>query len=271
MNFLNKIKNSIYNPTYYSGLKDQGLSSSFSYFFSLIAVLSLALAFVFGVQLSSIFSTESLKKLVAFYPAELAIQIKGGVVSTNLAEPYSVKDSLGTDLKDKYTNMIVFDTKHDFSVEAFKNFDTRVLVGKNFVVVSKRASQFEFNDVSQVPDFSLNQARILHWVDLIGSHHLALSLLLFFVLSFCFFGFLTLTLVSLVIIALIILLLAKLKKVSLTYKNSYQIALCAATVPLIVETIFIIFNFRAPVPFLFSFILIIIALINIKRSDIVVN
>ncbi len=240
---------------------------SFRYFFSLITLLSVALAFIFGVQLAPLFTGENLRKLASFYPKELTIQIKGGAISTNVTEPYSIKESADYSTGERYTNLVVIDTKNDFSVEAFKAYDTRVLLGKNFVVTSKNRDQFEWNDLSRLPDFSLSQGRLFHWVDLLASRHLLISLILFSGLFFAFFGFFMLKLLGLLIIALIILLLAKLKKVSLSYKNSYQIALHAATVPFILQTIFILAAVRTPLPFFFSLILLIIAFVNLKKSE----
>lgn len=270
MNFLNNIKDSFYNPAFYSSLKEQRLGISFKYFFSLIAVLSVIIAFIFGVKLAPIFSAKNLRALVDFYPKELAIQIKSGVISTNVTEPYLIKDSVGfsadsNDSKNEYENLIAIDTKTDFSVEEFSKYSTRLLIGKNFFAISKHPGQFEFNDVSKMPDFSLSQSRIFHWIDLIGRYHLGLSLLLFIFVFLSFFWFFSLILISLLVLALIILLFAKIKKASLSYKNSYQIALRATTVPLILETVFILGNVRAPIPFFYSIFILVIAFVNIKK------
>src|SRR3989344_585910 len=119
MNFLNNIKDSLYNPDFYSGLKERRLSFSFKYFFSLAATLSIILAFMFGLEFAPIFSAENLRKLAGFYPEELVLQVAKGVISTNVVEPYIIKDTfeISNDSEKKYANAVVIDTKNDFSAK----------------------------------------------------------------------------------------------------------------------------------------------------------
>lgn len=264
MNFINDIKNSLYSPFFYASLKERKFSRSFGYFFSLIGLLSVVMAFVFGVELSQALSAGNLRKFSDFYPKELNIQIQGGAVSTNVAEPYGIKERADFPSADKYTNTVVIDTKNTFSVDAFKKYDARILIGKNFIVIAKSRSRFEFDDLSRMPDFSLSQQRIFHWIDLIESRHLLFSLGLFAGLFLSFFGFFTIKLAGLLIIALPVLFFGKLKKAGLSYKNSYQIVLHAVTVPLIIQTIFILGGIGVPLPFFYSLIALIIAFANIR-------
>jgi len=220
--------------------------------------------------MSSIFSSENLRKFVSYYPKELAIEIKDGIISTNnISEPYFIKETFDSTVskENKYENFVVIDTQSDFSADIFNSYNTRVLIGKNFIVTTEQPGQFEFNDASRVPDFSLDKEKILHWINLINKYHLGLSLLLFFGIFLSFFWFFTLTLISLVVVALVIKLLAKLRKVELAYINSYIIALYAITIPLILKTIFIFSGVMAPFPFFFSLIAIIIAVTNLQAKN----
>ncbi|MES2087634.1 MAG: DUF1189 family protein [Patescibacteria group bacterium] len=262
MNFLTKIKNSIYNPEFYSHLRGAGISSSFKYFINLCVVLSIILAFSLGIEFSSIFTKERLEKVIDFYPAELAIQIKGGVVSTNVSEPYIVK-AITKNPSSK--NLLVIDTKSDFSIDTFKSFDTPLLIGKNFAVTSKREGQFEFTDLSKIPDFSLDRAKLLHWSDKIVSHHWLISLGIFFSLLVSFLIFFFANLLWLLIVALIIFGLARLKKVAMTYKEAYQISLHAVTLTLLLTMLSILFVLPSPFTFSGSLVTIIIAFINLKN------
>jgi len=270
MKFITDIKSSLYNRHFYAGLKERSLGSSFKYFFSLVAVLAVISAFVLGLELSPFFSTESLKKMANFYPKELAIQIKGGAISTNVAEPYIIKDTANYSTRAKHGNLLVIDTQYDknnFSAGVFAKYDTQVLIGKDFFVNAKSQSQFEFTDASKMPDYSLNQARLLHWADVVGSHHLAVSLGLFFALFTALFIFFGLHLLWLLLVALIIFLFAKLAKLGLSYKNSFQTAIHASTVPIILESILMFSGFGAPFKFFFSLVLLVIALLNLKKPS----
>ncbi|MSR78682.1 MAG: DUF1189 domain-containing protein [Candidatus Taylorbacteria bacterium] len=266
MNFLNDIKSSLYDTAFYKSLSERPFKSSMKYFYSLVAVLSFILAFVFGTQLSPMFSNENLRKVVGYYPAELTLTVKNGAVSSNVTEPYSIKDnnpSIG-----RTANFVVVDTKNGFTRELFEKYNADVWIGKDFAVTLKGKSQTELTDLRQMPDFVLNQDKLTSWADKIGNYHFILSLGLFFVLFFAFLGFFTLKLVWLFIMALIIFLYAKARKISLSYKKSYQIALHAVTVPVILAAIFIISKIQEPFTFFFTLILLAIAFSNIKKSDV---
>src|SRR3989344_1396928 len=231
MNFLNNIKSSLYNPQFYASLKERSLGYSFKYFFFLVTILSFLLAFVWGSILAPLFSGENLKKLVDYYPVELTVAIKGGIISSNVTEPYIIKVGSALSKENDHVNIVVIDTKNAFSLELFKKYDTSVWIGRDFVVSSKNKNQTELNDVSQIPDFSLNRERLLHWVDVIDSYHWALSLGLFAVLFLAFYALFIFQLIWLLIMALFVLLVGKLRKRQLSYKNSYKISLHAATIP----------------------------------------
>ena len=88
MDFLKKVKRSVYSPKYYQELLDQPLSYSIKYF--------LAFVFIFGVLLVvgfSLFSfpkinktlNDAVRKAANNYPQELAVTVKSGNVSTNVS------------------------------------------------------------------------------------------------------------------------------------------------------------------------------------------
>ena len=268
MNFLNDIKNSLYNTAFYASLRERKLSSSFKYFFSVVAILAFIIAFVLGTEIAPFFSGENLRKFVAYYPQELTVDIKGGVISTNVTEPYIIKTSGELLGKNPKANIVVIDTKNQFSRELFKQYDTSVWVGRDFIVAAKNQDQSELNDVSRMPDFTLNQGKLLDWVNIIDSYHWTLSIGLFVVLFLFLYGFFVLKLVWLAIMALLILLLAKVKKVALSYKESYKIALHAATVPLVLVSLFMLSDIKAPFIFFFSLILLVIAYANLSKPPV---
>ncbi|MDO8483116.1 MAG: DUF1189 family protein [bacterium] len=267
MNFLNDIKSSLYNPVFYASLRGRTLGSSFKYFFFLVSVLAFVMAFAWGSQLAPLFSGENLKKIVNYYPEELTVTIKGGVISTNVTEPYIIK--AGEELSKKsnsHKNVVVIDTKNDFSRELFEQYDASVWVGRDFVVSAKSQGRTELSDVRQVPDFSLNQERLLHWVDVIDSYHLLLSLGLFVVLFLSFYGLFISQLIWLIIVALFVLLIGKLYKKPLSYRSSYQTALHAATVPFVLMALSIVSGINAPFIFFYSLVALMIVTLNFQKG-----
>lgn len=272
MNFLHDTKSSLYNPHFYASLRERTLGSSLKYFFFLVSILAFVIAFAWGSQLAPLFSGENLKKLVNYYPAELTLTIKGGAISTNVTEPYFIKADgelfkENSSQKNSHANIVVIDTKNVFSRELFKQYDAGVWIGKDFIVAAKNQARVEPSDVSRVPDFFLDQAKLLRWVDIIDSYHWALSLGLFVILFFSFYGFFVLQLIWLFLIALLIMLFGKLYKITLSYKNSYQIALHAATVPFVLIALSIVSGINAPFLFFYSSVIIVIVLVNLKKVD----
>lgn len=267
MKFLETVKNSIYNPKFYESLKEATLGSSFKYFFSLAGLLSLVIAFILGIQFSPVFSEQNLTKIAGYYPQELSIAIKGGVVSSNVTEPYFIKATGDLSKATGRENIVVIDTKNPFSLELFKEYKSEVWVGKNFIVITKRQFDYEIKDVSSAPDFSLDKARILGWVEKISSYHVLLSLGFFLFLFLAFLGFFAISLVPYLILTLLIMGWTALRKAKISYGNSYRVILHAATLPLILETCFIIFGLRMPFPFSISLLILLVAVMNLEKAN----
>jgi hypothetical protein len=231
MNFLQTFKSSFYNPGFYKSAKDEKFSVAFKYILSLVSLMSVAVAFVVGVYIAPEFSKENLRKLVDFYPSELNIDIKNGNVSTSVTEPYFIKDKSGISVKGRiHSNVLVIDTKKDFSLDGFKNYDTEILLGKNYVVMSKNDGRLEFLDLSRMPNFSINQTKIYGWIDYIAGYHWLFSIAIFFFAFIAFFvGFTLQVLLILLITSLVALVTAKIAKVPYTFKNFYIAGLYAVT------------------------------------------
>ncbi len=131
MQFFTTIKDSIYSPDFYRTLRAKPLSFSLKYYFSLAAVLALAGTVLMTVQFlpkAQFALTTLAEKVVERFPAELEVTFKGGVVSTNVKEPYFVKetpgeaDALRNEVEDAGTheNLLVIDTSSPLSLELFK-------------------------------------------------------------------------------------------------------------------------------------------------------
>ena len=98
MEFFKNIKNSIYNPEYYSNLLNKPFSYSLKYFllFSFIIALLLTVDSSFSAlpKIKSFLDVAG-KKTIQYYPDELQITIKNGKTSTNVNEPYFIKTPPG--------------------------------------------------------------------------------------------------------------------------------------------------------------------------------
>lgn len=268
MNFFRKIANSIYGEEFYLGVKNESKWSVFGYYFGLSAILSVAIAFVLGAQTSIFFSGENLKKFISFYPSELEVKIKSGSISTNVPEPYSIRETSRTSSGQKYTNLLVIDTKSDFSISKFKDYDTMFLLGKNYLVASRSGGKFEVNDLSKVPDFTLNQQKLYSWISVVDDNHLWISIALFFLFFIGIMLSFSMWLVSVLILALLVKWLLKSKGLIYTYKESFKVSIYATTLPLLIYTLFMIVGIDFSFPFFYTIISLIVVFVNFKNVSV---
>jgi hypothetical protein len=267
MDFLKKIKRSVYSPKYYQELLDQPLSYSIKYF--------LTFAFIFGVLLVvgfSLFSfpkinktlNDAVRKAANNYPQELAVTVKSGNVSTNVSEPFHIKtavlvDENDVDLND-HENLVTIDTKSEASADSLMKYDTSLLITKNYIVYQKSNGQIVTQSLEKVSDVVIDKAFLIQFVDKYSPYlKLLLPLmaigLFIFIIFFVAFQFCYLFLA-----ALLIWLIAHIKKVEMSYGKSYQLGLHLMTLPLLIISPFSFINF----PFAFTLLLIILAFINIR-------
>jgi hypothetical protein len=274
MNFLKKIKSSIYDPEFYSGLADKTLGSSIKYFFGLIFVISLVSVLVMSVTFVpkvKAFLVSFGNEIVSNYPQDLEVRVDAGVASTNVAEPYFIKipNSLREDVQNNdlanYDNLMVIDTKSDFNLDKFDGYKTMSLLTKNLFVYRDDKGKITIQELKGVTNIKINHTTVVYWVNkfkpFVNAVPYALPIL-GFIAMFVFYIF---KLLYLIVPALIIYFISRLRKIDLTYKKSYQMALHAMTLPLL---LYIVLPFVGvgSVPFLFTAILVIVFLVNQKKQ-----
>ncbi len=271
MNLLSSIKNSIYNPTYYHELLKKPLSYSLKYYFSLITIIS-AIFTIFSIfsfipqtKLSIEHFLEDANK---YYPEELEIKIKRGELSTNVQEPYFIETP--TELNsDDYSskNIVAIDTKNEPSVELLKSYDTTILITKNAVMFSKNDGDATIKSLQEMPNFVLNKAVFTSYsakIESLMKFFYPISIIVVFFINIVLLSF---RLIYLFLASLLILLFVRLKKVDITYTKSYQIGIHAMTLGALLFTLLDITDSNIQIPFLFTIILVVIVIINIKKQQ----
>ncbi|MBU6390494.1 DUF1189 family protein [Patescibacteria group bacterium] len=262
MNFWSTIKNSIYNPLFYAELSSYPIRRSLRYFFTLIAALAFLLAFVFGAEISQIFSAARMAALSALYPRQLVIQGADGAISANISQPYFIKIASST-YSGGRANIAVIDTTRDFSLNLFNQYNSTFWLGRDFFAVAKDRNQTQVTDLGRVPDFYVDQTRVAGLANWIAGHHLAFSFIVFILFLVAFIVFFAFKLVWLIVMAFLVWSVARLKHAKFSYGHSYQIALHAATLPLILQTLFLFGGILSPFPFCYSLILLLVVFVNV--------
>lgn len=272
MDFLDNIKNSIYNPEFYRKLRSKPLPFSFKYFYILAFILAVIITAKFSFQEIpgiNVFLTGLGPEIVNAYPSELAVTIKNGQASSNVAEPYFVRMP-GNIQMEKYRNiskldhLIVIDTKNQFSEESFLKYSSLVFLTKTSVAFRKDDGRIEIQPLSGMPDLIIDKASVSSFVGKIQPFTKFAAPL--FVLAF-FIGFMvsfSIKLAYLLLAALLILLVAKVKNIPLSYKQSYQAGLHIITLPLLLSAVSTLLNMQIVIPFFTTILIIIMAAINFE-------
>jgi hypothetical protein len=281
MKIFTQIKNSIYNKEYYNTtVLNQPLRTSVKYLAKLTLLVSLLGIIIFSFSIPTINKEikKSVSSFVVNYPEDLIVSINNGIATINREEPYIVKmpESLIESNGSKplnIDNLLIINTLEPFSSDKFKADSTLFLLTKTDIVSIKNESGeinilplSEFDNIEINKNFVLDKEilvyKILPWV-------MASIIPLGFM--GIFIGIFAGTLVILFFHAVLVLIILKIKGIKIDYKKSYQIALHASTLLLIIG----IFNsYLGPLNNIFVkfLILSIIVYINFdKNSNLIIK
>ena len=266
MNFLKKIISSIYSPAFYGEIVKTKFTSALGYFLLLILLATVvqAIGLIKPVLVDLPKQAKTfVDEALVLYPSELEIKIKSGVVTTNVKEPYTIKDNDGTPL-------VVIDTKTPYTSAKFNELDTFCWVTSDTAFCGdsdKGPTKIRAVDLSQFPDTTVNKSLVesLTNQSLPYLKYLGPVIIVFGLLGFYFAS--SFRLLYLLIFALLILLVAKILKKKLSYGQSYKVGLYAMTLGIIVDVFKTYLGF-AGFPFMFTLITLLVVVINLKSAKI---
>lgn len=275
MGLFQTIRSSVYDPNFYSKIKNQGLGSSLKYFFLLILILAgintLVLSYELGFKVPQevrSFISQSVNSL----PADLEVDIDEGQVTTNATEPFFIPfPQFDGDLnRENLNNILVIDTKTPFSASQFNQYKTLFWLTRDSLFYQNREFDQRSIDLSKVENFKINRTfveglvgKASPWFNFIG------PFLILAVFVGIFLGF-TFKLVYFLFLAVLIYFLSSIFKWGLNYSNSYKTAIYASTLSLFVDLILFntgIYTGFYGFPFLFTLTSLCIATINLQNSD----
>lgn len=277
MSFFSNIKNSIYNPQYYGDVMLKPFSYSLKYFFGLILFLTLLSTLVYSFTFIPTVKTviDNIDVGIAkSYPDNLEITITGGKASSNVQEPYFIKLPADWEAEkgSDFESILTIDTKNTFSLEQFDIYNTTCILNKDSFTCHDQQGTIKIMSLSSVSDFKLNKpvvsafsARVHPFLKFIYP----IFVVIIFVGTFFLF---LLQFAYLLVAAVLIWLVAKIKKVTLSYGKAYQLGLHLLTVPLVVgfliSAISSIFGIEINSFFLFpTALLLIVTFLNLKRPE----
>ncbi len=247
MNIFHQIKNSVYGKDYY---KDTVLNESVNQSIKYLAKLSLLVSLL-GIVIITCFIPSTVLKIkgvisvaVSNYPDDLVVTIDKGLASINQPEPYFIKipvslNNTKSNQAVKFDNLVTLNTSEPFSIEKFKEYSTLILLTKKeFISMDNSAGGLKITSIASFPNVTISKT----WLHEKENYLIKMMpVFAIVILAFLYLGLFLMmfvgTLIILFFYALVVWGLFKLNKNEVSYKKSYQIALHAATITLIVTLI----------------------------------
>jgi hypothetical protein len=269
MKLLTKIKNSIYGPEYYQELVKQPFSYSLKYLFLFTLIFSLLLVIKFSIfSLPKLYSALNSigPTIIASYPQDLEVSVKGGNVSTNANEPYFFKVPSSWEQNNKQgtypKNLVTIDTKADPSVENLKKYETFALITKNYFIYQDNEGKITTESLEKMPDTMINKSTVAQFSNKYSPYlNLLIPVVIVIIFIYSFFIVIFRS-IYLLLAALFIWLIASIKKADIGYGKSYQLGMHLMTLPLLLISLTSI-NF----PLSFTTLLLVLAAINIQKNE----
>jgi hypothetical protein len=272
MNIFLKIKNSIYNPKYYTEL----LQKPFFYSIKYYLLFSLIVSVVFGSILFVKFLptakliVEKGNQLSNYYPQGVEVVIKDGKASTNIPEPYLIKmpeDLKQEDGKMVPENILVIDTKNKFSLEEFNNYKTLTLLTADSFVYENEQNGIMIRQFKDVKDFKINKSIVDGFMNKIKPYFTIFYPLSAVAILFFTFMVSTAKLIYLLFGGLVLWMIFKIRDIKIDYKKSYQLGVHLATLIVVIDLILTILAVQFHIPFFSTILLIIISFVNIRKES----
>ena len=271
MRFIETLKNSVYGPEFYQNIASDDGRGAISYFAKLSLLVAIIMVIPTIPGILGFFSEQQLSAYASQYPTNLEIKIIDGRASINQPEPYKIPLQSTGNVKDAkgLQNLLVIDTKNEFTASLFDSYSTIALLSRDFAVMRDK-NGLRMLPLNQIKNFMLNhdtiqsiQHSLLPYLIPIAICASALMVSAFFILNFA-------RLIYFFFAALIVLGVEHLMKRFVAYKNAYRMTVYASTPGIILSTLAYIFGIQ--LPFLtFTFILLLTVLINRHSARLKIN
>jgi len=259
MKFIQTVRDSIYNPSFYQTLNERTVGKSIRYFLLLSFVLALLSTVAIVPDIFAFLSPKTVDEIVQTYPSDLEIRIKEGKVSTNQQEPYVLPGGFDDDK----ANLLVIDTKTPLESTQFAEYSTHVLLKQDFAIVADDQGG-RLIPLDAVKDFALSRAIIASWAEKFYPYLMPMAIGASLVLWLGLWIANLFTFIYLLLAALLVMLLGRMMKQKLSYKESYRVALYAVTLPLIIATLLGMFSIG--MPFLtYTLLLLVVVYANLRN------
>lgn len=261
-NFWRDFKNAIYGADYKNHFASKKFSEAFKYLFKLTfieAVILIILMSVFFIPaVKFILDKENIVSFIDTHiPQDASVEIKDGIVTTGDGKPIYIE---GTEdmKKEGFDYLIVVDPTIKTSeniLEVFKTYKTVNLVTSNQSLTVDERGAVSIKSLEGYPNYVINKDAALDMYDKARPYIMTFVPILFFLgfLLAIAFG-LVMSLILVFIIAFGIMYISQVKKINLTYKQSYIVGIYSLTVSFVASILAFIINGK---PLMFLWVLVI--------------
>ncbi|HEY4518435.1 MAG TPA: DUF1189 family protein [Candidatus Paceibacterota bacterium] len=272
--FLRQIGGSVYSPGFYNEARGKSFGYSFKYYLKLSLLVTLVTTVVLTAILypkAKFFINNFAEGLGSKFPSDLVVTFKSGKVSTTAPEPYFVRmadivspEDLG---EGDPENLLVIDTQTPFSLEQFEEYNSLVWLTEDSAVMLDDNGSVRIQSLAQVPDVTIDKVLATKYLG-IAQTYLRLAPLFLIPIGIFIFTFIAQLgrLIYLLLAALILWLLAMAFKRNLTYGKTYQLAMYAVTLPVLVfKLLWLPIGVQLPI-FVFSLALTAMFFLNVRAQ-----
>ncbi len=272
MQFLLLVRRSIYDPSFYRSIPQRPFSFTLRYFFTLTVGVAVAASVLVSLRAVPVLRDTLLelgKSFVVAVPQDFTVTIEDGVAQANSATPAVVPfpralaHSISASSSLQY--FLVMDPSTPFQQEKFFRLHTLLWLARDAVGV------YDGPSAVKVLPFSREMGKVVLDAAAREKVYIAIQRFIRFlplvVALFTFFAVgLTLawTLVYYLIAALLVWGFARLRRVRLRYRDAYLVAVHAGTLGFILYGLS--FGGLARVPFLYTFLLLVVVLLNMPAA-----
>jgi hypothetical protein len=245
-NFIKTIGFTFYSGYFYNKIKDEKTIGGIEFLFKVSLFITVCLA-ILGLVLILIFSPLLKSKINEFvatsYPDDLVVNIKDGKMTANIDEPFFIKTPGATENSEVKKNLLVLLPNEKKDASLLSKYDTSLAITSDGIVgeknEGKEISIINYDDMT----FTLDKVKAQKYLNI-----LYYFFTIFFVIGVVPMGMLVLVtmigfhLTWLFFVALLIWAFLSLKKLNISYKQSYRIGMYSIVPLVFLELIAIPFN-----------------------------
>ena len=275
---IDNIKQSIYGPDYYRAVLTEPMRTSWKYYSAFALLVAVILTIILSVPL--VFDANKVAhdfppKFFAYYPDELELTIRNGIVGSSVTEPYFLPVPVELrDIKVLQTleNVAVIDTKTVFSIEQFNAYNAMFWVGLDQVAYRDERGAIRIEPIDKNVSFVINEQKLRKFEERITPYY---SLIGPIIVMAIFTGLVVafgVNFIYLLFGALLIMFLGRFLKQTWSYGKAYQIGLHAITLSLLIDTFISILGLGiVRFPFASTIVMLLVVYVNFKDSSAVLS